>query len=53
MTPEVVETFECFGGRCAVRVSDPSEAAATEAVRDAHRTLLAAHRTLSRFDPDS
>jgi thiamine biosynthesis lipoprotein len=53
MNGEVVETFECFGGRCAVRVFDPSEAAATEAVGDARRILLEAHRTLSRFDPDS
>jgi thiamine biosynthesis lipoprotein len=53
MNGEVVETFECFGGRCAVRVADSSEAAATEAVDDARRALLEAHRTLSRFDPDS
>jgi thiamine biosynthesis lipoprotein len=48
-----VETFECFGGRCAVRVIDADAAEATWAVKAARRTLLDAHRTLSRFDPDS
>jgi FAD:protein FMN transferase len=49
----VVETFECFGGRSAVRVVDPDTVEAAAAVREARRTLLDAHRTLSRFDPDS
>jgi FAD:protein FMN transferase len=53
MSGEVVANFDCFGGRCAVRVFDPSAAVAAGAVRDARRTLLAAHRTLSRFDPRS
>jgi FAD:protein FMN transferase len=53
MSAEAVESFECFGGRCAVRVADPYAAGASEAARDARRVLLDAHRTLSRFDPDS
>lgn len=53
MTGEISESFECFGGRCAVRVSHRDEPAALAAVEDARRTLLEAHRTLSRFDPDS
>jgi thiamine biosynthesis lipoprotein len=53
MSAEAVETFDCFGGRCAVRVGDPDEEAARRAVRRARETLLEAHRTLSRFDPDS
>ncbi len=48
-----VETFECFGGRCAVRVLDADAAAASRAAREARRTLLDAHRRLSRFDRDS
>jgi FAD:protein FMN transferase len=48
-----VETFECFGGRCAVRVLDADSAGARWAAQEARRTLLEAHRTLSRFDPDS
>jgi thiamine biosynthesis lipoprotein len=48
-----VETFECFGGRCAVRVLDADAAGARSAAQEARRTLLDAHRTLSRFDPDS
>jgi thiamine biosynthesis lipoprotein len=53
MIGETTERFECFGGRCAVRVIDPDKPAALAAVEGAHRTLLEAHRTLSRFDPDS
>jgi thiamine biosynthesis lipoprotein len=53
MMREVARTFECFGGRCAVRVVDRDTDAALAAVRDARATLLGAHRTLSRFDPDS
>jgi len=53
MNGEVATTFECFGGRCAVRVSDPDRELATEAVRDARRRLLDAHLTLSRFDAAS
>jgi FAD:protein FMN transferase len=48
-----VETFECFGGRCAVRVIDADATGAARAAQEARRTLLDAHRTLSRFDPDS
>jgi FAD:protein FMN transferase len=50
---EAVDTFECFGGRCAVRVADPDAEAARAAVARGHRRLLEAHRSLSRFDPDS
>jgi thiamine biosynthesis lipoprotein len=47
------ETFECFGGRCSVRVVDPDKPSALAAVESARHTLLEAHRTLSRFDPES
>jgi hypothetical protein len=53
MSGEVTTSFGCFGGRCSVRVSDPDQAAATEAVTAARGMLLDAHLTLSRFDPDS
>jgi thiamine biosynthesis lipoprotein len=53
MSRERVETFECFGGRCAVRVGDPDGETARWAVERARETLLEAHRALSRFDPDS
>ncbi|HEX3735271.1 MAG TPA: FAD:protein FMN transferase [Solirubrobacterales bacterium] len=53
MSKEAVETFECFGGRCAVRIGHPDGAAAGEAARNARLALLDAHRVLSRFDPDS
>ncbi len=53
MSREVVETFECFGGRCSVRILDGDAEAAAAAAREARRTLHAAHRTLSRFDPAS
>jgi FAD:protein FMN transferase len=53
MIGETSESFECFGGRCAVRVTDPDQPAAQAAVEAARHTLLDAHRTLSRFDPDS
>jgi FAD:protein FMN transferase len=53
MIGETTESFECFGGRCAVRVLDPDVPAALAAVEGARHTLLEAHRTLSRFDPDS
>jgi FAD:protein FMN transferase len=53
MIGETTESFECFGGRCAVRVTDPDKPAALAAVEGARHTLLAAHHTLSRFDPDS
>ncbi|HEY2478758.1 MAG TPA: FAD:protein FMN transferase [Solirubrobacterales bacterium] len=53
MSREAVESFECFGGRCAVRVADHDEAAAAAAARDARQALADAHRTLSRFDPGS
>ena len=53
MRREVARTFECFGGRCSVRVVDRDSDAALAAVRDARSTLLGAHRTLSRFDAES
>jgi thiamine biosynthesis lipoprotein len=53
MSREAVERFECFGGRCSVRVADRDGAAAARAANDARRALLDAHRTLSRFDPES
>jgi FAD:protein FMN transferase len=53
MSREVVESFECFGGRCVVRVADPDAGAAAAAVRDSRLVLLEAHRTLSRFLPGS
>ena len=53
MRQEVVERFECFGGRCAVRIVDDEPGAAARAAAEARRRLLAAHRALSRFDPDS
>jgi thiamine biosynthesis lipoprotein len=53
MIGETTESFECFGGRCAVRVTDPDKPAVLAAVEGARHTLLEAHRTLSRFDPDS
>jgi thiamine biosynthesis lipoprotein len=53
MTREAAESFECFGGRCAVRVADQDGEASAAAARAARQVLLDAHRTLSRFDPDS
>jgi thiamine biosynthesis lipoprotein len=53
MIGETTESFECFGGRCAVRVTDPDKPSSLAAVEGARHTLLEAHRTLSRFDPDS
>jgi thiamine biosynthesis lipoprotein len=53
MSREAAESFECFGGRCSVRVADRDSEAAAAAARRARRTLLDAHRTLSRFDPES
>jgi thiamine biosynthesis lipoprotein len=53
MSREVARSFKCFGGRCAVRVLDDDTAAAVAAVRAARAALLDAHRTLSRFDPES
>jgi FAD:protein FMN transferase len=53
MSREAVETFECFGGRCAVRVGDPDEGAARRAASRAREALLDAHAALSRFDPES
>jgi thiamine biosynthesis lipoprotein len=50
---EAVETFPCFGGRCAVRVAGGDEVDRAAAVLEAKRILLAAHLALSRFDPDS
>jgi FAD:protein FMN transferase len=53
MSGEAVATFECFGGRCSVRVGDPDGVAAQGAVERGRQELLDAHRRLSRFDPDS
>jgi len=53
MSHEAVESFECFGGRCAVRIGDPDGDTARRAARRARLTLLGAHRALSRFDPES
>ncbi|MBS1846462.1 MAG: FAD:protein FMN transferase [Actinobacteria bacterium] len=53
MIREVGRTFECFGGRCAVRVVDRDAEAALAAVREARASLLDAHTTLSRFDAES
>jgi thiamine biosynthesis lipoprotein len=53
MNVAAIETFECFGGRCAVRVIDADTAGAAWAAQEARRTLLGAHRALSRFDPES
>jgi FAD:protein FMN transferase len=53
MSREVARSFECFGGRCSVRILDRDAEAALAAARTARATLLDAHRTLSRFDPAS
>jgi thiamine biosynthesis lipoprotein len=53
MIGETTEIFECFGGRCAVGVTDPDKPAALAAVEGVRHTLLEAHRVLSRFNPDS
>ncbi|HEX4751740.1 MAG TPA: FAD:protein FMN transferase [Solirubrobacterales bacterium] len=53
MNGAAVETFECFGGRCTVRVTDRDASGVDRAARQAQLTLLGAHRLLSRFDPDS
>ncbi len=53
MSREVVRSFECFGGRCAVRVLDRDTDAAVAAVREAREALLDAHHALSRFEPES
>jgi FAD:protein FMN transferase len=53
MSREVARSFDCFGGRCAVRIIDRDTEAAVAAARDAQATLREAHRALSRFDPAS
>jgi len=53
MSAPAIESFECFGGRCSVRVGDPDEETARLATGRARETLLEAHRALSRFDPES
>lgn len=50
---EAVETFPCFGGRCAVRVDGDNEGEVAAAVLEAKGILLAAHVALSRFDLES
>jgi thiamine biosynthesis lipoprotein len=46
-------TFECFGGLVAVAVLGPASMGPGDAVAQAELELLAAHRRLSRFLPDS
>jgi FAD:protein FMN transferase len=53
MTETAVESFECFGGRCEVRVCAERRGEATAAADDSKRALLTAHTVLSRFDPES
>jgi thiamine biosynthesis lipoprotein len=53
MIGAAIETFECFGGTCSVRVTDRDALGVDRAARQAHLILLGAHRLLSRFDPDS
>jgi FAD:protein FMN transferase len=53
MNGVTTETFECFGGRCSVRIIDRNPTGVDGAARQARLTLLDAHRLLSRFDPDS
>jgi thiamine biosynthesis lipoprotein len=50
---EVVESFPCFGGRCAVRVAGEDRREAVGAADAAKRVLLLSHLTFSRFDPKS
>lgn len=50
---EAVESFRCFGGRCAVRVAAEDGREAAKAAYEAKRTLLESNLTLSRFDPES
>ncbi|MGH2937518.1 MAG: FAD:protein FMN transferase [Solirubrobacterales bacterium] len=53
MSREVARSFDCFGGRCSVRVVGRDTESALAAVHEARSTLLDAHRALSRFDPES
>lgn len=46
-------TFECFGGLVDVSVLGPARMEPERAVADAEASLLAAHRQLSRFLPNS
>lgn len=50
---EAVEKFDCFGGRCSVRVTGEGGDEAAAAADEAKRLLLRSHLTLSRFDPES
>jgi thiamine biosynthesis lipoprotein len=51
---EAIETFDCFGGHCAVAVSGSGPAGdADSAVMRARRRMLHWHDQFSRFDPHS
>lgn len=51
---EAIDTFDCFGGRCAVAVSGAGPAGDPDgAVARARRRLLHWHAQFSRFDPGS
>jgi thiamine biosynthesis lipoprotein len=51
---EVSETFECFGSTCSAVVTGSGRAgSAADAVASIRRTLLAWHRSFSRFIPGS
>lgn len=55
MTGEAIETFPCFGGRCAVLVAGggPAGAAPAAGAARVRRRMLAWHAQFSRFDPNS
>jgi thiamine biosynthesis lipoprotein len=54
VTGESLEAFDCFGGRCSVRVSGAAgERAAEDAVEASRRQLLDWHARFSRFIADS
>jgi thiamine biosynthesis lipoprotein len=51
---EISETFECFGSTCSALVIGSGRAgSAADAVPSIRRSLLAWHRSFSRFIPDS
>lgn len=51
-TPEVSQTFTCFGGSCTVAVvGEGAEGDAAAAVSAAHDRMLAWHATFTRFRP--
>ena len=53
MSAEAHRTFPCFGGTVAVHVRGADAADGDAAAERARRRLLAAHRDLSRFEPES